>query len=1629
MKENRMNTVRNMALAVCMAVGMIASAAEKSALDQVDLFIGTEGVGTQYGGVQPNTCVPFGSFHLVPMTRTNRIGRLSYNAADEQLDGFILTRQPTIWMGDWGEVRVFVKPSKIKSIEARPYRTDVKTADGSAYSLAATAHAAWIKGLSPEIAAAFPESGVNTNRMDAKYGYPLKNFGGWWHADRSAPGELKIGLSLISAEQAKMNLEKEIGNRSFDDVVAAAKAEWEKMFSRVQIDAPEDVKKIFYTGLYRTLLFPRKIDECGRYYSAFDDKVHEGEMYTCFSLWDTYRAQHPLLTLIAPEHVDGMMQSLINMQREGGWLPKWPNPSYTGIMCGAPAEVVLAEAYVKGFRGFNLQQAYAAVKRNATRPQHIDTVCDWKDRGMFGRTPETRGGLHSYMTRGYVACDITRESVSRTQDFGMADRAAAILADAVGRHEEAEMFRARSFNYKNNWCEKEGRFLPRKANGFFVPRSQLAKPYRDYCEQSPETATWTVPYDTDGLAKLLGGKQEAVRKLDEYFDTLFWQPERGNKSIHGNQPSHHTSYLYNRFGAPEKTQQRVRDIMTKSYSTNRKGFDGNEDCGQMSAWYILSALGFYPVDTMCGEYEIGSPMVRYAKLEIGAPYSPATFEIKVRNYAPDRWRVKRVSFNGRELKDFRIRHSDIIGGGVLEFEMDDGKEPRKFAVVEPARELPVVADVDVVVVGATVPGVAIAGRVKEAGLSAFVVSSRPYLGEDLAGKLRLDVGPLDYKGNICELLRQLTLTAGNPAVPFGGISPFAVKTVFDNYLMARDIPFLTWTYACDVVRDVDGAVAGIVIVNRNGRQVIRAKAVVDATDRRVIARKAGFEFTPFKVGGHLFERTVIAGEAPCGDGVEVMSISEPRVITTNIRGPQPDRLPVVVTGRLYRCRMELAAKDGSARSFAELEQKARDLTFVPTILDSSDTLFDMERETVVSDVPYVFVPPEQPTIPLAATNAVLFAEQVMEVAKRRSPAAVPVPDVTNSDIRSGLAVKEAEKGIDGPLRRASGTVKVPASTLPVLAECDVFVAGAGTGGGPAAIAAARAGAKTIVAEYLYMMGGVMTEGLIGNYCYGYRKGFTAEVDANVKKVASVYGQAKSEWFRREARKAGAEIWYGSLVQGVVLDGKSLAGVVVVMPDGTRGVVRCKRAIDATGNADLAALAGEETEFINAQELSLQGAGSSPKILGASYQNTDVGFVDDTDAADLMFFTLRARQSMGDYAWDQSQIINSRERRRMKGVHFVTSQDVMAGRTYPDTIGVTYSTFDTHGQTVDDEFLIENTHSLFYSSFLPYRAMLPVKTDNLLVIGLGMSAARDAMPVLRMQPDVQNQGYAAGLAAAQSVEEKVPPRSIDIKVLQRKLVKKGIVPKSVLSMTDNFPQPEEDLVRYVKGLSDNYANLAKVLWEPKRAVPHLRKAFAESAAGSKARLIYAHVLGILGAADGAEELRNALKADAWDEGWNFKGMDQFGRSFSWLDSYMIALGRTKDKDAWKTIEPLAARLAASDAYSHFRSVALAAESLGDRRAVGMLAKLLALPGVGGHAMSYKGVGEVETIRGYKYFTQRNLGIGDKERGDCLRELCLARAIFRLGDTKDALGRRTLERYAADPRRAYANHAKLVLEGAR
>ena len=869
--------------------------------------------------------------------------------------------------------------------------------------------------------------------------------------------------------------------------------------------------------------------------------------------------------------------------------------------------------------------------------------------------------------------------------------------------------------------------------------------------------------------------------------------------------------------------------------------------------------------------------------------------------------------------------------------------------------------VDVLVLGGTVRGVSAAVAAKEAGADVYLVAPRPYFGEDIAGKLRLKK-PAGELGPICAAIYDPKGHEGSYA--FGDTTPVQTKKALDRALLDVGVPFITWTVGAEILKDAQGRPSGAVVANRNGARTIRAKAVIDARDR----------IGPLEKGEYPFVRYIISGEAPKSERVKATAVSGAIEIKEGSRGPfQSKNQPKEIAARLWKCEMALPMADGSARALAAAEQLARDLTWTPTQIDCADSL-------VFGDDDYD-----------AAAEERAGRELGREAAARARGAASPQPG--------------------------------RASKLPVIAECDVFVAGAGTGGAPAAIAAARAGAKTIVAEYLPRMGGTMTDGLIGLYCYGLKIGFTAELDKGVHDFGAIYGQCKAEWMRAEARKAGAEIWFGALVCGVRKEGDALVAVEVAFQDGTRGLVKTRAAVDATGNADLAAFAGEETEFIDATELSLQGAGSTPKILGTSYQNTDYAFVDDTDAEDLCHFTLRARQNFGTYVWDQSQNVNSRERRRLHGVYYITAQDIMNSRTYPDVISLARSNFDTHGQTVSDEFFIEAPHAKDALKVnIPFRALLPRKTDGLLVTGLGMSAHRDAMPVIRMQPDVQNQGYAAGLAAAQSAKDRVRLRDIDIPALQRTLAKLGIIGEDALGMKDNFPLADAEIAASVKTLANGYEGLSKVLSDTARALPLLRGAYA-AAEGEEAKLVYAHVLGLLGDATGRETLERKLAATAeWDKGWNYKGMDQFGRSVSLLDSYVIALGRCGAETSFAPIDALARKLGGASEYSHFRAVALALESLGDKRGAETLAALLARKGVAGHAFASGDV--AHEVPGYGKFATRNLGLGDKERSDCLRELCVARALFNLGD-RGGIGAATLEKYAADPRRAYANHARKVL----
>ncbi len=928
---------------------------------------------------------------------------------------------------------------------------------------------------------------------------------------------------------------------------------------------------------------------------------------------------------------------------------------------------------------------------------------------------------------------------------------------------------------------------------------------------------------------------------------------------------------------------------------------------------------------------------------------------------------------------------------------------------------------DVIVAGGSVAGVAAAESAAAAGAKTILFESRPYLGWDLAGTLRLraeahqDWPPSDRFET--KLARAIHEAPGD----LGVVTPLRLKQICDRRLLNAKIPFRTWTTPCDVVFDASGNFAGVVTATRGGLEIVRGKTLVDATGRAVLARRAGALVTPAE------RRDPLVGTSTTDSGRRSDTGSDRGFDmdsdTGSDRGFDMDsdtgsdrgarrsagvpEAPLVCTRGIVdgekpafrEAKISFAdGADDSARAWARREQEARDATWTSNTLDAADMLLPV----------------------VAGGDATRTSRLRGEPAPRvRAPWLLSAAQSVNDCVAAGRAAGAASAAEARALPVPGAPVERTISELPILATCDVFVAGAGTAGAPAAIAAARAGAKTIVADPLHRMGGVMTDGLIDSYCFGLRIGFTAELDKGVDALgATVHGVGKAEWLRRAAHAAGAEIWFGATVVGLVLERNAVRGVVVAFADGTLGRVAARCAIDATGNADLAAMAGEETAFITADELSVQGAGSTAKLLGRTYMNTDCGFVDDTDALDLMHFTLRVRQSTGAWAWDQSQVVNSRERRRLHGVAYVTPQDVMLGRTYPDVIARTRSNFDTHGQTVGAQFFIETPHAPQPLTVnLPYRCFLPKRTDGLLVTGLGMSAHRDAMPVLRMQPDVQNQGYVAGWAAAMACKDGVAVRNVDVRKLQKHLIEKGIVDESVLTMKDNLPLADGALAAAAKKMAEGgYAGLAELLTDPARAKPLLK---------ATPGLPAAHVLALLGDGARAAEVAAAVSTNTWDAGWNYRGMDQFGRSVSWVDSYLIALGKAKAKCA---LEPLLAKMAAltpASEYSHFRAVALCAEGVGDKAAVPALAKLLALPGVGGHAQRPVAEAGVVPIPEYAFWESGNRGIADRERSDCLRELCLARALYNLGDDAAHAGEKTLRAYAEDPRRAYANHAKQVL----
>lgn len=485
------------------------------------------------------------------------------------------------------------------------------------------------------------------------------------------PGEevlMKVALSTTGVEGAKANMAAEVPGWDFEGIRTAAKADWNSYLSRIEVEGTDEEKTNFYTSFYRALIQPNEISDVdGRYRNAADSVVNAtgGKFYSTFSLWDTYRAAHPFYTLMVPERVDGFINSLVDQAEVQGYLPIWGLWGKENFCMVANHGVsVVAEAYAKGFRGFDAERAFNAIKQTQTVSHPLKS--NWEN----------------YMKYGYFPTDLTEaESVSSTLESVYDDYAAADMAKRMGKTEDAAYFARRADFYKNLFDSSTQFMRPKKSDGTwkspFNP-SQIGHAESvggDYTEGNAWQYTWHVQHDVPGLIALFGGEEPFLNKLDSLF-TLKLETTQADVTgligqyAHGNEPSHHVTYLYALAGRPERTQELIREIFDTQYSPKPNGLCGNDDCGQMSAWYMFSAMGFYPVNPVSGEYVFGAPQLPEFVLHLA---DGKTFTIKAEGLSEANKYVKSITLNGEPYTKNFISHADIVKGGTLVYQMTDKK--------------------------------------------------------------------------------------------------------------------------------------------------------------------------------------------------------------------------------------------------------------------------------------------------------------------------------------------------------------------------------------------------------------------------------------------------------------------------------------------------------------------------------------------------------------------------------------------------------------------------------------------------------------------------------------------------------------------------------------------------------------------------------------------------------------------------------------------------------------------------------------------------------------------------------------------------------------------------------------------
>ena len=471
----------------------------------------------------------------------------------------------------------------------------------------------------------------------------------------------QVGTSFISIEQARANLDKEVGNKSLDALALTTREAWNKVLSKMSVETDNlDDKTIFYTAIYLNYRFPREFSEDGRYYSAMDDKVHEGISYNDFSLWDTFRATHPLLTLLEPEMTGDMITGLLNMYKEGGWLPMWPNPSYTNIMIATHADAVIADAYMKGIRNYDVNLAYEAMRKDAMTPPDADTQRRYGDRDRW-TSYEARAGASFYHTIGYVPDDRTAESVSRTLEYALDDWCVARVALDMNKVDDYNALMRWSQNYRNQYCKEKGFMLPRKYDGTFIDINDHDR--HGLTEGSKWTYLFCVMQDIPGMIEMMGGNEAFAAKLDQNFD--------GGHYRHDNEPGHHYIYLYDYCGQPRKAQALIRKTIRDNYHNAPDGFNGNDDCGQMSAWYLFSVMGFYPVTPASNVFALGAPQFRRMTIDVTSPKTGEshTVTIEAKNLSEKNMHVSGVTIDGTPIDGNFITYDQLLHASNITFTM------------------------------------------------------------------------------------------------------------------------------------------------------------------------------------------------------------------------------------------------------------------------------------------------------------------------------------------------------------------------------------------------------------------------------------------------------------------------------------------------------------------------------------------------------------------------------------------------------------------------------------------------------------------------------------------------------------------------------------------------------------------------------------------------------------------------------------------------------------------------------------------------------------------------------------------------------------------------------------------------